>query len=161
MKGNAAVIERLNIALQLEIGAVNMYRLHAKRLDDLGFKGLAAKELEESAEEQDHADQLLERILFLGGVPQMGAGSLDNAGTDLISILKADLAGEETAHASYKESREVCEREGDYVTMKLFDGLIADEEGHIDFLETQLELIETIGIQNYGMLNSAAANASE
>ncbi|KZL21159.1 Bacterioferritin [Pseudovibrio axinellae] len=161
MKHNEKVIERLNEALRLELGAVNQYWLHYRLLDDWGFGKLAQKEREESIEEMQHADKLVERILFLGGHPNMQSIGGLKIGTNLKEVLEADLSGEHEARASYKKSREVCDGEGDYVTMKLFDDLLADEEGHIDFLETQLDLLEKIGEQNYGALNAKSADQGE
>ncbi len=161
MKHNEKVIERLNEALKLELGAVNQYWLHYRLLDDWGFGKLAQKEREESIEEMGHADKLIERILFLGGHPNLQTVGALKIGTNLQEVLEADLAGEHEARISYAKSREICNDEGDYVTMKLFDDLLADEEGHIDFLETQLELLAKIGEQNYGALNANPANTGE
>ncbi len=161
MKHNEKVIERLNEALKLELGAVNQYWLHYRLLDDWGFGKLAKKEREESIEEMEHADKLIERILFLGGHPNLQTVGSLKIGTNLKEVLEADLAGEHEARSSYKKSREICDSEGDYVSMKLFDDLLADEEGHIDFLETQLELLEKIGEQNYGALNASSADSAE
>ncbi|GHB48766.1 bacterioferritin [Pseudovibrio japonicus] len=161
MKHNEKVIERLNEALKLELGAVNQYWLHYRLLDDWGFGKLAQKEREESIEEMGHADKLIERILFLGGHPNLQTVAPLKIGTNLQEVLEADLAGEREARAAYAKSREICNDEGDYVTMKLFDDLLADEEGHIDFLETQLELLAKIGEQNYGALNANPANTGE
>lgn len=161
MKHNEKVIERLNEALKLELGAVNQYWLHYRLLDDWGFGKLAQKEREESVEEMQHADKLIERILFLGGYPNLQTVGALQIGTNLKEVLEADLAGEHEARTSYKKSREICDAEGDYVTMKLFDDLLADEEGHIDFLETQLDLLEKIGEQHYGALNANPADTGE
>ncbi|WP_310619425.1 bacterioferritin [Flexibacterium corallicola] len=161
MKNNSKVIDRLNEALHLELGAVNQYWLHYRLLEDWGYGNLAKKEKEESIEEMHHADKIIERILFLGGHPNMQTVAPLKIGTNIKEVLEGDLAGEQDARSSYKKSREVCHEEGDYVSMKLFDELLADEEGHIDFLETQLELLAKIGEQNYGLLNAAAADASE
>ena len=158
MKGSAKIIERLNEALRLELGAVNQYWLHYRLLDDWGFTKLAKKEREESIEEMEHADKLVERIIFLEGHPNLQTIGGLRIGQDLKEVLECDLAGEHEACASYKKSREICEAEGDYVTKNLFEDLIADEEGHIDFLETQLDLINTIGIEKYGQLNAGAAD---
>ena len=131
MKGNDKVIERLNKALFLELGAVNQYWLHYRLLDDWGYQLLAKKEREESIEEI------------------------------VREVLEADLAGEYEARTAYKESRDICHDAGDYVTMKLFEELLADEEGHIDFLETQLELHDKIGPEKYGQLNAAPASEAD
>ncbi|MTI16420.1 bacterioferritin [Rhodobacteraceae bacterium RKSG542] len=161
MKNNEKVIARLNEALRLELGAVNQYWLHYRLLEDWGFAKLAKKEREESIEEMQHADKIIERILFLGGHPNLQTIAPLKIGSDIKEVLEADLAGEFDARKSYSVSREICDQEGDYVSMKLFDELLADEEGHIDFLETQLELLAKIGIANYGMLNAVSADTAE
>jgi len=162
MKGNAEVIKHLNKALFLELGAINQYWLHYRLLDDWGIGKLAAKEREESIEEMQHADKLTARILFLGGHPNMQTLAPLRIGENVKEILEADLAGEHEALSAYKEAREVCEKEGDYVSKNLFEELLADEEGHVDFLETQLELLANIGQEKYCQLNADTADkASE
>ncbi|GHB44904.1 bacterioferritin [Pseudovibrio japonicus] len=161
MKGEPKVLEYLNKALRHELTAVNQYWLHYRLLEDWGFTKLAKKEREESIEEMEHADKLIERIIFLEGHPNLQTLDPLRIGQDLKECIECDLAGEYSARALYKEAREVCRDEGDYVTMKLFEDLMADEEGHIDFLETQMELIEKIGIERYGLLQAAPANESE
>lgn len=158
MKGDAKVIERLNEALFLELGAINQYWLHYRLLDDWGFGLLAKKEREESIEEMEHADKIVERIIFLGGHPNLQTVAPLRIGQNVKEVLEADLAGEHDARASYSKSRDICHECGDYVTMKIFEQLLIDEEGHIDFLETQLELLETIGVEKYGLLNASPAN---
>lgn len=160
MKGNAEVIERLNEGLFLELGAVNQFWLHYRLLEDWGYGLLAKKEREESLEEMAHADKIIERIIFLEGHPNLQTLSPLKIGQNVKEVLESDLEGEYTAQASYKKSREICQEKGDYVSMKLFEELLADEEGHIDFLETQLELLETIGEAKYGLLNAEPANAA-
>lgn len=161
MKGDAKVIEYLNKALRHEMTAVNQYWLHYRILDDWGYTKLAKKEREESIEEMQHADKLVVRILFLEGHPNMQSLDPLRIGESLKEVIEADLAGEYSARALYKEAREICHTAGDYVTMKLFEELMADEEGHIDYLETQLELIEQIGIEKYGQLQAASADEAE
>jgi len=146
MKGSDKVIERLNIALFLELGAVNQYWLHYRLLDDWGLTKLAKKEREESIEEMGHADKIVERIIFLGGHPNLQTLAPLRIGQDVKEVLEADLAGEHEALASYTESRDICEAEKDYVSKNIFEELLQDEEGHVDFLETQLELLERIGV---------------
>lgn len=158
MKGSAKVIERLNEALFLELSAVNQYWLHYRLLDDWGFAKLAAKERAESIEEMEHADKLVERIIFLEGHPNLQTLAPLRIGQTVKEVLEADLLGEKDAWASYTESRRICEAEGDYVSQNLFEALITDEEGHIDFLETQLELLDRIGEEKYGQLNAATAD---
>ncbi len=158
MKGDAKVIERLNEALFLELGAVNQYWLHYRLLDDWGFSLLAKKEREESIEEMHHADRLIERILFLEGHPNLQEVAPLRIGQTLREVLEADLKGEYDARDSYKKSRDICHDAGDYVSMKLFEELLADEEGHIDFLETQIDLLDKLGEEKYGQLNASPAN---
>lgn len=161
MKGNAKVLERLNEALFLELGAVNQYWLHYRLLEDWGFTKLANKEKAESIEEMHHADKLVERIIFLEGHPNLQTVGPLRIGQNVKEVLEADLAGEYDARTSYIKSREICRTEGDYVTMSLFEELTSDEEGHIDFLETQLELLKSIGEKQYGLLNAGSADESD
>ena len=161
MKGEKRIIERLNEALFLELGAVNQYWLHYRLLEDWGYSKLAKKERAESIEEMHHADKIIERIIFLEGHPNLQKIGALRIGQNVKEVLEADLAGEYDARTSYKKSREICQELGDYVTMKLFEELLQDEEGHIDFLETQLELYEQIGEQKYGQLNAASADEAE
>lgn len=161
MKGDQRIIERLNEALFLELGAVNQYWVHYRLLDDWGFKRLAAKERAESIEEMHHADRIIERIIFLEGHPNLQRVAPLRIGQNIREVLEADLAGEYDASANYKESREICNQLGDYVSMKLFEELLADEEGHIDFLETEIGLLDQIGVEKYGLLNAKPADDAE
>lgn len=161
MKGEAQVIERLNEALFLELGAVNQYWVHFRMLDDWGYAKLAKKERAESIEEMHHADRLIERIIFLEGHPNLQRVAPLRIGQTVKEVLEADLAGEYDARTAYKASREICDQLGDYVSKELFDELLADEEGHIDFLETQLQLLNTIGAERYGLLNAESADKAE
>ncbi|OLP60373.1 bacterioferritin [Xaviernesmea oryzae] len=161
MKGDTKVIERLNEALHLELGAVNQYWLHFRLLEDWGYTLLAKKERAESIEEMQHADKLIARIIFLDGHPNLQTVAPLRIGQNVKEVLEADLAGEYDARKSYKKSRDICHDAGDYVTMKLFEELLIDEEGHIDFLETQLQLLNSIGTERYGQLNAASADKAE
>ena len=161
MKGNPRVIERLNGALKLELGAVNQYWLHYRLTDDWGFAKLAKKERAESIEEMHHADKLVDRIIFLEGMPNMQQIGALRIGQNLREVLEADLAGEHEASDYYRESRDICRAEGDYVSMELFQELLQDEEGHINFLETQLNLLNNIGEQLYGQLQAESTDAGE
>lgn len=161
MQGAPEVIERLNEALFLELGAVNQYWLHYRLTEDWGFAKLAAKERAESIEEMHHADKLVERIIFLEGHPNLQQVAPLKIGQNIKEVLESDLDGERTARASYAKSREICHKHGDYVSMKLFEELLADEEGHIDFLESQLELLDTLGVEKYGQLNATSADEAE
>jgi bacterioferritin len=158
MKRSAKVIECLNQALFLELGAVNQYWLHYRLLDDWGFSRLAAKERAESIEEMQHADKIITRIIFLQGHPNLQSVAPLRIGQNVQEVLECDLAGEQDAWRAYTASRKICEDEGDYVSKNLFETLIAEEEGHIDFLETQLDLLKQIGIEQYGSLNASPAD---
>ena len=149
MKGDEKVIEYLNAALRSELTAVSQYWLHYRLQEDWGFGRLADKSRAESIEEMQHADKLVARIIFLEGHPNLQTVAPLRIGQNVKEVLEADLAGEYDARAAYKKSRDICYEAGDYVSMKLFEELLIDEEGHIDFLETQLELIDKVGTQNY------------
>lgn len=161
MKGDPKVIERLNEALRLELGAINQYWLHYRMTDDWGFTKLARKEREESLEEMVHADKLIARILFLEGLPNLQTVAPLRIGENVEEVLKCDLDGELEAREHYKKSRDICREAGDYVSMQLFEELMSDEEGHIDFLETQLDLYKNIGHQNYGALQADSTDKVE
>lgn len=161
IKGDKKVIECLNEALTHELGAVNQYWLHFRLLDDWGYALLAKKEREESVEEMQHADKLVERIIFLEGHPNLQTIAPLRIGQSVKEVLEADLAAENDAAALYKRSRKICNEADDFVSMKLFEDLLADEEGHIDFIETQLELMSKIGEEQYGQLNATSADKSE
>ncbi|MBR9762704.1 MAG: bacterioferritin [Rhodobacteraceae bacterium] len=161
MKGDAKVIEYLNAALRSELTAINQYWLHYRLQDDWGYGKLAAKSRAESIEEMHHADKLVDRIIFLEGHPNMQKLDSLRIGENIKETLEADLAAEHEARALYKEAREYCESVGDYVTKNLFEELMADEEGHIDYLETQLELFESLGAEKYGLLNASSADQAE
>jgi bacterioferritin len=161
MKGDAKVIERLNEALFLELGAVNQYWLHYRLLEDWGYQKLAKKERAESIEEMQHADKLVARIIFLEGHPNLQTLAPLRIGQTVREVLEADLAGEYDARTAYKASRDICHAAGDYVSMKLFEELLTDEEGHIDFLETQIGLLDKLGEEKYGQLNATSADEAE
>jgi bacterioferritin len=149
MKGDAKVIEYLNRGLRSELTAVNQYWLHYRILDDWGYKELAQFWRKESIEEMQHADKFVERILFLEGFPNLQELDPLRIGQNLEEVLKSDLAAEMEAHALYIEAAGYCDSVSDRVSKNLFEELAADEEGHIDFLETQLELVEQVGIKLY------------
>ena len=161
MKGEAQVIERLNEALFLELGAVNQYWVHFRLLEDWGYTRLARKERAESIEEMHHADRLVARIIFLEGHPNLQSVAPLRIGQNVQEVLESDLAGEYDARTAYNRSREICNDLGDYVTMKLFEDLLKDEEGHIDFLESQLDLLASIGEEKYGLLNADPADKAD
>ena len=161
MKGDAKVIEYLNAALRSELTAVSQYWLHFRLQEDWGYGHLAAKSRAESIEEMGHADKLIARIIFLEGYPNLQKLDPLRIGQTLRETLECDLAGEHDARTLYIEARRHCDTVGDYVSRALFDELIADEEGHIDFLETQIGLYEKLGEQGYGLLNAKPANEAE
>lgn len=161
MKGDAKVIEYLNKALRSELTAVSQYWLHYRLQQDWGLGHMAKKSREESIEEMNHADKLIDRIIFLEGHPNLQTLDPLRIGENPKETLECDLAAEKEAQALYKEAREFCNKQGDYISMKLFEELLADEEGHIDFLETQLELFESIGAEKYALLNASKMDEAE
>ncbi len=161
MKGDAKVIDYLNKALRSELTAVSQYWLHYRLQEDWGYGRVAAKSRAESIEEMHHADKLIERIIFLGGHPNLQKLDALRIGQTLRETLEADLAAEHEARTLYIEARGHCESVSDYVSKNLFEELIADEEGHIDFLETQIDLYDDLGAERYGLLNASPADAAE
>jgi len=161
MKGRKEVIDILNDALKHELGAVNQYWLHYRMLDNWGFTKLATKERKESIEEMQHADKLVVRILFLEGLPNLQYIAPLMIGQNLKEVLECDLKGEYNARDLYTRARAICRTHEDLVSMKLFEDLLHDEEEHIDFLETQLDLMDKIGVQNYGQLQAGSADDSK
>jgi bacterioferritin len=160
MKGNPRVIELLNEGLKAELTAINQYWLHYRMLDNWGIRKLADYERHESIDEMKHADKFAERILFLDGLPNFQAlGSL-RIGENVEEILKADLAAEHEAVEMYRNAVGECEALKDYVSRDLFAEVLKAEEGHVDFLETQFDLIKQMGLPNYIQLQSEAAEES-
>lgn len=149
MKGDQRVIEYLNRGLRSELTAVNQYWLHYRVLDNWGYKELAKVWREESIEEMHHADRFIERILFLDGFANLQVLDPLRIGQTIREILECDLAAEYDARELYGEAAAYCESVGDRVSKNLFEDLMKDEEGHIDFLETQINLVEQLGVQLY------------
>lgn len=149
MKGDAKVIEYLNRGLRSELTAVNQYWLHYRMLKDWGYLELAKTWRAESIEEMTHADRFVDRILFLEGFPNMQVLDPLRIGQSVKEIIDADLESEIEARALYLEAAQYCDSVNDRVTKKRFEDLAGDEEEHIDFLETQLELIKQVGIELY------------
>jgi bacterioferritin len=149
MQGDPRVIDYLNKGLRSELTAVSQYWLHYRILDNWGLKDLAKKWREESIEEMRHADKFTVRIIFLEGFPNMQVLDPLHIGQTVKEILDADLAAEHGARALYQEAATYCASVKDYVSRDLFEELMADEEGHIDFLETQLDLVNKLGLELY------------
>ena len=149
MQGNTQVIEHLNKALKNELTAINQYFLHARMYKNFGLKELDEHEYKESLDEMKHADALIERILFLEGLPNLQELGKLRIGENPKEMLEADLALEIDALATLKTGIEFCEGVQDYVSRELFESILESEEEHIDWLETQLELIKKVGLENY------------
>ena len=159
MKGDARVIELLNQALKEELTAINQYWLHYRLLDNWGIDKLAAFERHESIDEMKHADRIAERILFLDGLPNFQMLGRLRIGENVQEILKADLEAEYEACKLYREIIAHAESVRDFVTRDLAAEILEDEEGHVDFLETQIELIGRMGLENYIQLQSKPADS--
>ena len=157
MKGDPKVIELLNEALKAELTAINQYWLHYRMLDNWGVTKLAEFERHESIDEMKHADRFSERILFLEGLPNFQALGRLRIGESVEEILKADLEAEYEAVEMYKNGAAYCESVKDFVSRDLFVEVLADEEGHVDKIETQFEMIKSMGLQNYIQLQSEPA----
>ena len=157
MKGDDQVIQHLNETLKNELTAINQYWLHYRMLDNWGVKRLAEFERHESIDEMKHADSLSERILFLDGLPNFQALGRLRIGENVEEILKADMEAEQQGAKLYRELIAHAESVRDYVTRDLARSILADEEKHIDFIETQFEMIARMGLQNYIQLQSKPA----
>ncbi|WP_343583930.1 bacterioferritin [Herbaspirillum sp.] len=149
MKGDPAVIKLLNAQLTNELTAINQYFLHARMYKHWGLEKIGAKEYAESIGEMKHADKLIDRILMLDGLPNLQALHKLMIGENTKEMIECDLKLEKAAQKTVKEGIAACEQHSDYVSRELFQMILDDTEEHIDWLETQLDLIEKVGIQNY------------
>ncbi len=160
MKGDAKVIEQLQAQLKNELTAINQYFLHYRMYKHWGLDKLAKKEYEESIGEMKHADKLMDRIFMLDGLPNLQDLGKLLIGETVPEALKCDLTSEMGAQSTIKNGIAVAELARDYVSRDLLQGILDDTEEHIDFLETQLELIEKVGLQNYTQTQMSAASDS-
>jgi bacterioferritin len=157
MRGDATVIENLNKSLRHELTAVNQYWLHYRLLENWGYRSLAKIWRKESIEEMEHADKLIARIIFLDGFPNMQVLDPLHIGQTVKEVLDCDLALELAARALYQEAATQAHSVKDYVTRDLFEMLMSNEEDHIDFLETQLELVRRLGLELYAQYHIGEA----
>jgi bacterioferritin len=149
MQGDSKVIEYLNKGLRSELTAVNQYWIHYRMLENWGYRDLAKKWRKESIEEMQHADKFTVRIIFLEGFPNMQVIDPLHIGQNVKEVLESDLQSEYSARSLYQEAATYCHSVQDYVSRDLFEELMADEEDHIDFLETQLDLVAKLGLELY------------
>jgi len=158
MRGDPKTIEWLNKVLKAELTAINQYFLHSRMLKDWGVSKLAKKEYEESIEEMNHADTIIERILFLGGLPNLQDLGKLYIGENVEEILQCDMKLEDIAIPLYRDAVEHCESVRDYGTRDLLQKILIEEEEHVDYLETQFDLIKQTGLQNYIQLQSTSTD---
>lgn len=159
MKGDKTIITWLNTALKAELTAINQYFLHSRMLKDWGVTKLAEHEYKESIEEMEHADKIIERILFLEGLPNLQDLGKLYIGETVQEILECDMKLETEAVPMYREAVAHCESLRDYGTRDLLQSILVEEEEHVDFLETQFDMIKNMGLQNYIQLQSNPASS--
>lgn len=157
MQGDKKVIKHLNVVLRNELTAINQYFLHSRMLKDWGLSKLGDYEFEEAVDEMKHADGLIERILFLEGLPNLQELNRLRVGENVREILKSDLELEMEAIPALRDAISYCEEVKDFVSRELFEDILESEEEHVDFLETQIGLIEKMGLENY-LLSQAGKN---
>ncbi len=160
MKGDAKVVQILNTVLKNELTAINQYFLHSRMLRNWGISKYAHHEYMESIDEMKHADRLIERILFLEGLPNLQDLGALRIGENVTEILKADMATELEAMPILREGVAHCEKVSDYVTRELLEDILEGEEEHVDWIEKQNEMIARMGLENYIQLQSEASSAS-
>jgi bacterioferritin len=154
MKGDAKVIEFLNLVLKNELTAINQYFLHSRMFANWGVSELAKKEYEESIDEMKHADMLVKRILFLDGLPNLQDLGKLRIGENLVECLDCDLALEMASQPALRDAIQHCESVRDYVSRELFEDILESEEEHVDWLETQKGIIDRIGVERFILLQS-------
>jgi bacterioferritin len=159
LSGDPITVSFLNKVLRNELTAINQYFLHSRMLGDWGLSILAKKEYEESIDEMKHADKLIKRVLFLGGLPNLQDLGKLMIGESVLEVIKCDLSLEMMALPDLKLGITHCETVKDYITRELFTDILESEEEHIDWLQTQLRLIEQMGIENFVQLQTSP-NAS-
>ena len=161
MKGDKTVINHLNNALKGELTAINQYFLHAKMLEDWGVTKLAKHEKAESIEEMIHAEKIIDRILLLEGLPNLQDLGKLYIGQDVKEVIECDMKLEKEGIAGYREGIAAAEKAGDYVSADLLKEILAEEETHLDHQETQLQMIENMGLQNFLTLNAESEDTKE
>ena len=161
MQGDKEVIKHLNTALKGELTAINQYFLHAKMLEDWGITKLAKHEKAESIEEMVHAEKIIDRILLLGGLPNLQDLGKLKIGQNVKEIIECDMMLETDGIKHYRDGIAAAEKAGDYVTSDLFKSILAEEEEHLDHQETQLQMIADMGLQNFLALNAEGEDAKE